>query len=60
MEEEIAFMIDAMKISYRDAIEIPYSRRKRLIERKQDLIKQRNAEVAAENNRIKTASRRRR
>jgi len=59
LEEEIAWMIDTMRLSYRDVIEIPYSRRKRLIEWKQERIRQHNAEVAAQNSKMKAQSKRR-
>jgi hypothetical protein len=31
MEEEIAFLIEAMRLNYQDIYDMPYSRRQRLI-----------------------------
>ncbi len=60
LEEEIAWMIDTMRLSYSDIMGIPYSRRKRLVEQKMEKIRQHNAEIAQQTARAKSISKRRR
>jgi len=51
-------MIDTMRLSYGDIMGIPYSRRRRLVETKMEKVKQHNAEVAQQNAKAKSASKR--
>jgi hypothetical protein len=40
MERDIAFLMETMKLGYQDTYQMPYSRRQRLVEWKEDQLKE--------------------
>lgn len=60
MEEEIAWLIDQLGLSYVDAYTMPFSRRRRLLGWKSEHLIQQQAKEKAEAQRVSSRARRRR